>query len=76
MPSVAVIYYIGLSVVYMIGLIHFWQSSIYSRHLRGLSDRHHVAVMHVFSEKIIGTRNAYGVDIVMYSFYICESPII
>jgi len=41
---------------------------------RGISDRPHVPVMHVFSEKIIGPRNAYVVDIVMYPFYISESP--
>ena len=75
MPHAAVIYNIGLSVVYMTGLIHLWQSSIYSRHVRGISDRPHVPFMHVFSELIIGLRNAYAVDIVMYPFYISESPI-
>jgi len=75
MPHVAVIYNIGRSVVYMTGLIHFWQSSIYSRHVRGISDRPHVPFMHVFSELIIGPRKAYVVDIVVYLFYISESPI-
>ena len=69
-------HHIGLSVMYMTGLIHFWQSSIYSRHVRGISDRPHVPVMHVFSEQIIGPRDAYVVHIVVYPFYISKSAII
>ena len=75
MPHVAVIYNIGRSVVYMTGFIHLWQSSIYSRHVRGISDRPHAPFMHVFSELIIGPRKAYVMDIVIYPFYISESPI-
>ena len=41
----------------------------------GISDRPHVPVMHVFSEKIIGPRKAYVMDIFIYPFYISESPI-